>query len=135
MMKPTGMIRKLDELGRVVIPIELRRVLGMGDGDGLEIFVNGDFVVLRKYEPACVFCGGPELVTFFKGKNVCQACLCEMAGELERTPARKDRHLDKAGEIRPAKADLRDRPARGRQAANAPNGGPYWAGLDISRWT
>lgn len=69
MMKSTGIVRKVDELGRVVIPIELRRTLGIGEKDALEIYVDGERIMLKKYEPACIFCGNAENVTYFKGKN------------------------------------------------------------------
>lgn len=78
-MKSTGIVRKVDELGRVVIPIELRRTLGINEKDGLEIFVENDRVILRKYEPACVFCGGADNVRHFKGKNICEECLASMS--------------------------------------------------------
>ncbi|MBF7096061.1 AbrB/MazE/SpoVT family DNA-binding domain-containing protein [Alkalibacter mobilis] len=74
-MKSTGIVRKVDELGRIVIPIELRRTLDINIKDSLEIFVDGNYVVLKKYEPACIFCGNAKDVTNFKGKNVCQDCL------------------------------------------------------------
>lgn len=79
MMKSTGIVRKVDELGRVVIPIELRRTLGIEEKDSLEIYVDGEKIILKKYEPACVFCGNAAGVENFKGKNVCQACLAAMA--------------------------------------------------------
>ena len=75
-MKSTGIVRKVDELGRVVIPIELRRTLDIEEKDALEIYV--DRIVLRKYEPACIFCGNAEGVVNYKGKNVCRQCLAEM---------------------------------------------------------
>lgn len=74
-MKSTGIVRKLDELGRVVIPVELRRTLSIEEKDGLEIFVDGDRIVLRKYQPTCIFCGNADEITSFKGKNVCQKCI------------------------------------------------------------
>lgn len=77
-MKSTGIVRKVDELGRIVLPIELRRTLGISEKDYLEIFTDGDQVVLRKYEPSCVFCGSVEDVTVFKGKNICQKCRAEL---------------------------------------------------------
>ena len=77
-MKSTGIVRKVDELGRVVIPIELRRTLDIEERDSLEIYVDSDRIVLRKYEPACVFCGSADEVTNFKNKNVCKACLKTM---------------------------------------------------------
>ena len=79
MMKSTGIVRKVDELGRVVIPIELRRTLDIEEKDSLEIYVDGDKIILRKYEPACVFCGNAQNVEHFKGKNVCRNCLAQMA--------------------------------------------------------
>jgi len=77
-MKSTGIVRKVDELGRIVLPIELRRTLNIEVKDSLEIFVQGDTVVLAKYEPACVFCGGSKNVVSFKNKNVCQKCAAEL---------------------------------------------------------
>lgn len=78
MMKSTGVVRKVDELGRVVIPIELRRTMSIEEKDSLEIFVNGDQIILKKYEPACIFCGNAEDVVNFKGKNMCRPCLSEL---------------------------------------------------------
>lgn len=78
MMKSTGIVRKVDELGRVVIPIELRRTLGIGEKDALEIYVDGERIMLKKYEPACIFCGNAENVTYFKGKIVCHECISEI---------------------------------------------------------
>lgn len=77
-MKATGIVRRVDELGRVVIPIELRRVFGIEEKDGLEIYTDNDLIVLRKHEPACVFCGSADEVAIFKGKNVCKECLLAM---------------------------------------------------------
>lgn len=74
-MKSTGIVRKVDELGRVVIPIELRRTLHIEEKDALEIYVDSDRIILRKYEPDCVFCGNGDDVTNYKGKNVCKKCL------------------------------------------------------------
>jgi transcriptional pleiotropic regulator of transition state genes len=78
-MKSTGIVRKVDELGRVVIPIELRRTLNIGEKDALEIFVEGDTIILKKYEPACIFCGQAKNVRNLKGKNVCPKCINEIA--------------------------------------------------------
>lgn len=78
MIKSTGIVRKVDELGRVVIPIELRRTLGIDEKDALEIYVDHEKIILKKYEPACVFCGNAEDVTVFKGKNVCIRCAKSM---------------------------------------------------------
>ncbi|NLW40499.1 MAG: AbrB/MazE/SpoVT family DNA-binding domain-containing protein [Tissierellia bacterium] len=77
-MKSTGIVRKVDELGRVVIPIELRRHLDIDVKDALEIFVEGEQIILKKYAPACIFCGQAKDVTSFKGKNICPACREEL---------------------------------------------------------
>lgn len=79
MLKSTGIVRKVDELGRVVIPIELRRTLGIDEKDALEIYVDNEKIVLKKYEPACVFCNNAEGVQNFKGKNVCRECAAAMS--------------------------------------------------------
>lgn len=78
MIKSTGIVRKVDELGRVVIPIELRRTLGIDEKDALEIYVDHEKIILKKYEPACVFCGNAEDVQVFKNKNVCISCAKSM---------------------------------------------------------
>ena len=77
-MKSIGIVRKVDELGRVVLPIELRRTLGISEKDPLEIFVDGDKIILKKYETACIFCGNTNDVIEFKDKNVCSDCLKEL---------------------------------------------------------
>ena len=77
-MKSTGMVRQLDTLGRIVIPVELRRTMDLSIKDTLEIFVDGDQIVLKKYHPACIFCNDARNVTLFKGKLVCDKCLAEM---------------------------------------------------------
>ena len=77
-MKSTGMIRKIDELGRIVIPMEIRNSLGIESRDPLEIFVEGEQIVLKKHAPACLFCGKEEQTTFFRGKLVCRDCLDEL---------------------------------------------------------
>lgn len=79
MIKSTGIVRKVDELGRVVIPIELRRTLGIEEKDALEIYVDRESIILKKYEPACVFCGNAEEVQHYKGKIVCRECALAMA--------------------------------------------------------
>lgn len=77
-MKATGIVRKVDDLGRVVLPIELRRSLGIQEKDPLEIFVEGDQIILRKSTRLCVFCGGGEDVEEFKGKGICPDCRKEL---------------------------------------------------------
>lgn len=78
-MKSTGIVRKVDELGRVVLPIELRRTLGIDEKDALEIYVDEEKIILKKYEPACVFCGNASNVQLFRGKNVCLECIAAMS--------------------------------------------------------
>ena len=77
-MKSTGIVRRVDELGRIVIPIELRRTLDIAERDALEIYTNDNSIILKKYEPACIFCSSADDVIVYKGKNVCRACLNEM---------------------------------------------------------
>lgn len=78
-MKSTGIVRKVDELGRIVLPIELRRTLDIAERDSLEIYVDEDAIILRKYQPACVFCDNAKNIVNFKGKNVCPECLKALA--------------------------------------------------------
>ena len=78
-MKSTGIVRKVDELGRIVLPIELRRTLDISEKDALEIYVDGPSIILKKYEPACVFCGNANNVNVFKNKNVCESCKNEIS--------------------------------------------------------
>lgn len=78
MVKSTGIVRKVDELGRIVIPIELRRNLDIEERDSLEIYVEDDHIILKKYSPACAFCSNATDVTVFKGKNICRKCLEEL---------------------------------------------------------
>lgn len=77
-MKATGIVRPMDALGRVVIPIELRRNLAINTDDSLEIFVDGEYIMLKKYEPACIFCGSNEDIKQVHGRNVCGDCISEM---------------------------------------------------------
>lgn len=77
-MKSTGIVRKTDGLGRVAIPAELRRTLDIDSKDGIEFFIDEEKIVLRKYQPACVFCGNADGIKKFRGKNVCKECLSVM---------------------------------------------------------
>ena len=74
-MKSTGIVRKIDELGRIVLPIEIRNTMDIKNRDSIEIFVSDDRIILKKYEPACLFCGNADDVAFFKGKLICKDCL------------------------------------------------------------
>lgn len=78
-MKSTGIVRKVDELGRVVLPIELRRNLNIHEKDALEIFVDDEKVILKKYEPADIFTGSMDNLIDYKGKKVSKSSIIEMA--------------------------------------------------------
>jgi len=77
-VKSTGIVRKVDELGRIVLPIELRRTLDIAERDELEIYLDDDKVVLRKYEPSCIFCASSHGLVNYHGKNVCMECIRRM---------------------------------------------------------
>jgi len=91
-MKSTGMVRRLDDLGRVVIPVEIRRTLGWEEKVPVEIYVDDGKIVLKKYEPGCVFCGEAEGVLAHRGKRVCRGCVAAMYESL-----RKAESVRKAG--------------------------------------
>lgn len=74
-MKSTGIIRKADELGRIVIPVELRNKFGIAEKDPIEIFVEGSLIILKKHEPNCVFCGKSKELSEYKDKLICRKCL------------------------------------------------------------
>lgn len=74
-MKSTGIVRKVDELGRIVLPIELRRTLDIAEKDSMEIYIEGDAIILRKYQPACIFCDSAKGIVSYRGKNVCSDCI------------------------------------------------------------
>lgn len=78
-MKSTGIVRKVDELGRIVLPIELRRTLDIAERDELEIYLDDDKVVLKKYEPSCIFCGSSCGLVTYHGRNVCMECIENMS--------------------------------------------------------
>ena len=73
-MKSTGIVRKLDELGRVVIPMEIRNQFNIVEKDPIEIYVEGSCIVLKKYEPNCIFCGNTKNLVEYKDKLVCDKC-------------------------------------------------------------
>ena len=77
-MKATGIIRKIDELGRIVLPIELRRAFDIGEKDAVEIYTDQDTIVLKKHQPACIFCGSADGVVEYMGKAVCEHCRHEL---------------------------------------------------------
>ena len=77
-MKSTGIVRNVDELGRIVIPKEMRRQMGITSSDPVEIFVEGDRIILEKYRPCCHFCSSQDEIVEFKGKMICKACIKEL---------------------------------------------------------
>ncbi len=77
-MDKTGMVRKIDELGRIVLPVEIRRTLGIGERDRLLIRIEENEIILKKFEPMCIFCGENRSLVEHKGKTVCPACIREM---------------------------------------------------------
>lgn len=80
-MKSTGIVRRVDELGRVVIPVELRRTMGIVIKDPIEIYVDGQSIVLKKYQPSCIFCDSMNDVAVYKGKNICSDCMTEIKNQ------------------------------------------------------
>ena len=77
-MKSIGVIRKVDELGRIVLPMEIRNTLDIGPKDKLEIFVEGEKIILKKYAPSCTFCGSTKNNIILNNKRVCKDCLAKL---------------------------------------------------------
>ena len=82
-MKATGITRQVDEVGRIVLPIELRELMGIEKHDLVEIFTENDTIMLRKYTPACIFCDSADNTINFKGKIICEHCLKALRGQQE----------------------------------------------------
>lgn len=80
-MKSTGIVRKVDELGRIVLPIELRRTYDLAVKDAIEIYTDDDKIILKKFQRTCIFCGSGEECVEYKGKTICAACMAELKGE------------------------------------------------------
>lgn len=78
-MKATGVVRRVDELGRVVLPVEIRKVMNINDRDSLEVYVDDDKIILKKYEPACTFTGIADDLIDYKGRKISKAAIKEMA--------------------------------------------------------
>ena len=78
LMKATGIVRKVDELGRIVLPMELRRTMNINEKDPIEVYVDAETIILKKYEPSCIFCGEAKNVDEYKGKNICDDCMREL---------------------------------------------------------
>ena len=81
-MKSTGVVRKVDELGRIVLPIEIRKILDIKQKDAIEIFTDDDKIVLQKYQPACIFCNNTDDVMYFGGKRICAECVKQLKEQL-----------------------------------------------------
>ena len=77
-MKATGIVRSIDELGRIVVPKEIRKKMDINCDDQVEIFVENDKIILQKFVPCCLFCGTAETEAVFRGKKICKACLAEL---------------------------------------------------------
>lgn len=77
--KSTGIVRRVDELGRIVLPIELRRTMDIAEKDAVEIYVSGSSIILRKFQPCCIFCDAVKNIVEFKGKNICTKCMKELS--------------------------------------------------------
>ncbi len=82
-MKSTGIVRKIDRLGRIVLPMELRHTLDIQENDPLEIYVDESTIILKKYTPACVFCNHVEDVVTYNGKNICKSCIDQLSHTLD----------------------------------------------------
>lgn len=80
-MKTLGLVRKVDTLGRIVVPIEVRRMLDIDIHDPVEMFMEGDAVIVKKYSPHCIFCGKSDDITEYKGKRICRRCMKEIVYE------------------------------------------------------
>ena len=81
-MKSTGIVRKVDELGRIVLPVEIRKVLDIKVKDPIEIFIDSDQIILQKYQATCIFCNDADNVLYFSGKRVCAACIEKLKQQL-----------------------------------------------------
>jgi len=80
-MKSTGIVRKIDELGRIVLPAEMRKILGISEKDPVEISTKDDAIIIKKWGSECVFCGSPDDLKIFKDKSVCAKCLKNLKSE------------------------------------------------------
>ena len=87
-MKSTGIIRRVDELGRVVIPIEIRNQFNIVEKDPIEIYVEGSSIILKKFEPNCIFCGNTKNLLNFHDKLICKNC-SKKIGQLEENEVKE----------------------------------------------
>ena len=77
-MKSTGVVRKVDQLGRIVLPMSIRKHLGIQEEDPMEIFIDGEQIVLQKYQPSCIFFDNADEVAVYNGKRICKTCLAQI---------------------------------------------------------
>ena len=82
-MTSTGIVRRIDGLGRIVLPKELRATLDLNDRDPLEIYTEGNTIILKKYEPACIFCNSTKEVINYRGLNICKACIDRLKKDID----------------------------------------------------
>ena len=82
-MKSTGIVREIDALGRIVLPKSIRKIYNLKERDGVEIFTDGDMIILKKYAPFCIFCGEQENLIKYKDKNICKNCAFEISSQGE----------------------------------------------------
>ena len=78
-MKKTGITRAIDEVGRIVLPKELRATMDLNTKDELDISVEGDKIILKKIQPSCIFCGNSENLVIFEENKICQNCVEKIA--------------------------------------------------------
>ena len=77
-MKSTGIVRKVDELGRIVLPISIRQTMDINEKDSLEIFTDENKIIIQKYQPCCIFCSNADNIVYFSGKRICEDCLAKI---------------------------------------------------------
>lgn len=82
-MTSTGIVRRIDGLGRIVLPKELRATLDLNDRDPLEIYTERNTIILKKYEPACIFCNSTKEVINYRGRNICKACIDRLKKDID----------------------------------------------------
>lgn len=80
-MKSTGIVRKVDELGRIVLPMEIRKTLDINEKDPMEIFIDEERIILAKYTPSCIFCSSADNIVYFEGKRICADCLAKIKNQ------------------------------------------------------
>lgn len=81
-MKSTGIVRRIDELGRIVLPAEMRRVFNINEKDAVEIFTKDDTIILKKWDAVCIFCGSSNDIKTFKDKSICSKCAKDLKSEI-----------------------------------------------------